>query len=147
MDGIILSQPTIVSLGLQGDFTPREVELAVSEKDREIAALKLELDKQKKAGIEAFLSNAVKVGKIKEEEKAHFLKLAEADFDSVKGIINARAEKASTSLAEMVQKSGALVAREGWTYLQWMKEDPKGLQALKAENPKEFERLQSTLKK
>jgi HK97 family phage prohead protease len=146
MDGIVLPQAAMQSLGLQSGATPREAELAVFEKDREISALKSEIDKQKKAGINLFLDNAVKVGKITEQEKTHFLKLAESDFDSVKTIIDGRAEKASASLSEIVQKSGALAAREGWTYLQWMKEDPKGLAQLKAQSPKEFERLQQTLK-
>jgi HK97 family phage prohead protease len=144
---IVLSQATIKSLNLQGEFTSREVELAVSEKDSEISRLKLELDKQRKAGIESFLSGAAKAGKITEAEKAHFLKLAETDFDSVKALVEARAEKATASLAAMTTNHSATTGREGWDYLKWMKDDPKGLSALKAENPKEFERLQATLKK
>ena len=142
-----LSQKTIESLSLGADYTPKDVELAVAEKDREIATLKADLASQKNTQITEYLCNAVKVGKITEAEKASYLKLAETDFDSVKAIIDAKEEKASASLKDMETKSTLAAGREGWDYLKWMKEDSAGLQKLRLENPKEFKRLQETIKK
>jgi HK97 family phage prohead protease len=147
MTEIKLSAKTIESLDLGSDYTGKDVDLAVAEKDKEIADLKLKLDNQNKERVEDYLNGAVKAGKINETEKLSFVKLAANDFDSVKAIIDAKGEQASTSLKEMEAKSNLSAGRETWDYLKWMKDDPKGLQALKNENPKEFERLQATIKK
>ena len=146
---IKLSQKTIESLNLTADYTPKDVELAVAEKDKRIVELEADLKKEKGSVIEEYLSGAVKAGKIQESEKANYLTLAQKDFASVKAIIDGKPEAASASLKDMEQNltSTPAAGREGWDYLKWMKEDPKGLQKLKAENPKEFERLQATIQK
>ena len=142
-----LSQSTIESLELQTDeVNAKSVELAVAEKDRKIAQLTADLKTQKDAQITDFLSNAVKVGKITEAEKVQFEKLAASNFESVKAIIDAKPETATETLADKVQKSNLTAGREGWTYMDWMKKDQKGLEKLKHESPKEFEELKKTLK-
>lgn len=143
-----LSQKTVESLSLDADHTPKDVELAVAEKDKAIERLTAEVNTLKKTQQDEFLTNAVKAGKITEAEKLTFVKLCEKGcFDDVKSIIEAKPEVASETLADKVQKSTLSVGRESWDYLKWMKEDPKGLGNLKLENPKEFERLQLTIKK
>jgi HK97 family phage prohead protease len=141
-----LPHTTLVSLGITGEVTPRSVELAVAEKDRRISELEAEIKKKNDEAIDAFLSAAVKSGKIKEAEKPVFLKLAATDFESVKFLIDAKPEQASASLADMTKKTTLAAGREDWNYIKWMKEDPEGLKKLKADNPKEFERLQTTFK-
>jgi HK97 family phage prohead protease len=141
MEKFELSQTTLVSLGIAGELTPGGVELAVAEKDRRIAELEAEVQKQKDEAVEAYLAAAVKAGKIKETDKPSFLKLAKTDFESIKAIIDAKAEQASASLADMTQKTKLAAGREDWNYIKWMKEDPEGLKKLKADNPKEFEKL------
>lgn len=141
-----LPHGTLVSLGITGEVTPRSVELAVVEKDRRITELEAEVQKQHDEAVEAYLSAAVKSGKIKEAEKPSFLKLAKADLESVKSLIDAKAEQASASLADIAKKTTLAAGREDWNYIKWMKEDPDGLKKLKADNPKEFERLQATFK-
>jgi len=143
-----LSEKTVESLKLSTDFTPKDVEKAVAEKDKEIETLKANLKAIEKQTQTDFLANAVKAGKISEAERLSFEKMAEKGvFDEVKAIINAKAEKPSASLADMVQHSSMTAGRETWDYLKWMKEDPEGLKKIKAENPKEFERLQLTIAK
>ncbi len=143
---IKLSQKTIEALNLAPDYTAKDIELAVAEKDREIATLKAEKQTMEQNQQSEFLENAVKVGKITEAEKLSFAKLCEKGcFDEVKAIVNSRHEQASETLADKVVKSTHTAGRESWDYLKWMKEDPKGLAKIKAENPKEFERLQATI--
>jgi HK97 family phage prohead protease len=146
MEKFELPHSALVSLGITGELTPKGVELAVAEKDRRITELEAEVQKQKDEAVEAYLAAAVKAGKIKETDKPSFLKLAKTDLESVKAIIDAKPEHASASLAEMTQKTTLAAGREDWNYLRWMKEDPEGLKKLKADNPKEFERLQATMK-
>jgi HK97 family phage prohead protease len=143
-----LSHRTAESLKLDADYTPKDVELAVAEKDREIETLNAKLKAVEKQAQTDYLNNAVKAGKISETERLSFEKMAEKGcFDDVKAMIDAKAESATATLADKVQKSNLTAGRETWDYLKWMKEDPKGLAKIKTENPKEFERLQLTIKK
>lgn len=124
-----------------------ELQNQLRERDAQIATLTAEIAGMKKSNVDSFLSASVKDGKISEAEKEGFAKLCEKDFDSVKSIIDARAPKASASLKEMsVTHTPVSSERDNWTYLEWMKKDPKGLQKMKTENPSEFARLQETLK-
>lgn len=143
-----LSHKTVESLKLDADYTPKDVELAVAEKDREIEKLKADLKAVEKQAQTDYLNNAVKAGKISETERLSFEKMAEKGcFDDVKAMIDAKAESATETLADKVQKTNLSAGRETWDYLKWMKEDPKGLAKIRQENPKEFERLQLTIKK
>ena len=142
-----LSQKTVESLNLMADYTPKDVELAVMEKDREIETLHAKLKAVEKQAQTDYLTNAVKAGKISETERLAYEKMADKGcFDDVKSMIDAKPERASETLADKVQKSNLMAGRETWDYLKWMKEDPRGLTGIKTENPKEFERLQSTFK-
>lgn len=142
-----LSQKTIESLNLDADYTPKDVELAIAEKDKEIATLKAEKHTVEQNQQSEYLNNAVKAGKITEAEKLAFEKLCDKGcFSEVKTIVDSKPETASETLADKVRKSNQSAGRESWDYLKWMKDDPKGLLKLKQENPKEFERLQATIK-
>ena len=143
-----LSQKTKDSLQLSGEFTPKEVELAVAEKDKKITDLESQVLTLKEGQYSEYLENAEKAGKINATEKAEYLTLSKnGGFESVKKIVDARKETASASLVDQISKTDLSAGRENWDYMKWMKEDPSGLLKLKAENPKEFERLQLTLKK
>ena len=150
MEGVVfkLSQKTVESLKLDAEYTPKNVELAVAEKDKEIEQLKADLKANQKQAQTDYLNAAVKAGKISETERLSFEKMAEKGvFEDAKAMIDAKAESPTATLSDMVQKTSQTAGRETWDYLKWMKEDPKGLAKLKAENPKEFERLQETLNK
>lgn len=143
-----LSQKTIETLNLTGEITPKDVELAVAEKDKEIATLKAEKKTMEQNQQTDYLNNAVKAGKITEAEKLSYAKLCEKGcFDEVKAIVESKPETASATLADKVVKSNLTAGNEAWDYLKWMKEDPKGLAKIKSESPKEFERLQATIQK
>jgi hypothetical protein len=143
-----LSRKTVESLNLDADYTSKDVELSVAEKDNEIKKLKADLKAIEKQAQTDYLKNAVKAGKISAEECLSFEKMAEKGcFDDVKAMIDAKAESATETLADKVSKTNLTAGRETWDYLKWMKEDPKGLEKIRRENPKEFERLQLTIKK
>ncbi len=123
-----------------------ELQQANAAKDKEIAELKATIAEKEKAATTAFLDAAVQSGKIAENEKPYFEKLAAADFESVKSVIESREAKPSTSLKDLqAQTSNAPSGRENWTYLEWMKKDSAGLKKMKIENPTEFERLKGTI--
>ena len=128
----------------------QELQRQLTEKENENVALKAKVTAAEKAEVTAFLLAAKAEGKITDKEVESLTNLAQKDLEGVKALVNAREGKATTTLSQQVQapgtSSGSTPGRESWTYLQWMKEDPKGLQKLKIENPTEFARLQQTLK-
>jgi HK97 family phage prohead protease len=132
---------------IQMDEKSKELETELAAKNARIAELEAEIAEGKQKATAAYLDASEASGKINRDEKAHFAKLAAVDFDAVKSIIDAREVKASASLSAMAEaaRATATPGRESWNYLQWMKEDPKGLKRMKLENPGEFERLQGTL--
>lgn len=147
MQQITLSQQTVESLALPNDYTPKDVELAVAEKDKTIATLNAQIAAAGTKERTDYLNQAEKDGKITAAEKTEFLKLADnGGFDSVKAIVDSRPANASASLADQVTKSDLSAGRESWTYKDWSKNDPKGLLKLKHDNPAQFEKLQQTLK-
>jgi HK97 family phage prohead protease len=128
-----LSVATTIALGLTDDFTTKDVELAVAEKDKKIAELQAKIDLQHKEAVKEYLLAAVKACKISDKEIEHFTKLAAADFDSVKSIIDAKAETATASLAAMTQQRGGGSSLESKT---WDELDKSGkLAQLKAKSP------------
>lgn len=147
MQQITLSQKTVESLALPNDYTPKDVELAVAEKDKTIATLNAQIAAAGTKERTDYLNQAEKDGKITAAEKTEFLKLADnGGFDSVKAIVDSRPANASASLADQVTKSDLSAGRESWTYKDWSKNDPKGLLKLKHDNPAQFEKLQQSLK-
>lgn len=148
MQQITLSQNTVESLALSADYTAKDVELAVAEKDKTIATLNAKITAAETKERTDYLDQAEKDGKITPAEKTEFLKLAEnGGYNSVKAIVDSRPANASASLADQVTKSDLTAGRESWTYTDWSKNDPKGLLKLKHENPAQFEKLQQSLKK
>lgn len=122
------------------------LEAQLSEKDKKITELEAKIAEKEKQAVESFLDAAVSEGKIAKDEKENFAKLAVSDFETVKSLVESRQGKPSVSLAQMVNaKQSVEGERANWTYMEWMKKDSEGLARLKAENPKEFERLQQTL--
>jgi hypothetical protein len=146
-DTIVLTAATRQSLSLSANYTAKQIELAVAEKDDKIDELNKKIDKLETAHVESYLSQAVKDGKITEKEKADYVKLSQGDnFENVKSIIDAKQTEGSLSLKDLADKSKTILTagdRAGWNFLKWAKEDHKGLERLKHENPTEYERLKT----
>lgn len=130
---------------MEKEQTPKvaELEATITEKDKRIAELEAAAAESKQKELDAYLTAKVEAGIITESEKQHFAKLAKKDFDSVKAILDARPAQKQTSLSAMVHTDTKTADRTSWSYLEWAKKDPKGLQKMRTEDPKEFERLQA----
>ena len=104
------------------------------------------LAEQKKLKAEALVDLAVKDGRITADKKEAFVKMALSDYETVKTTLEAIPTKESLSTKVKHSSSNAPEGREGWTYLKWAKEDPKGLQKMKDEDPEAFEELKKHIK-
>lgn len=143
---ILLSGSTVTSLGLKPNYDERDIDLAVAEKDNKIKELEDKLKKEQEAKSDAFLSAAVESGKINAKQKETLTKLAkDKGFDAVKEFIETMDEKPQVSLKDLEQKQKLAAERAGWSFLDWMKKDQKGLEDMRLNNKAEYERLKAGL--
>lgn len=144
---INLSAATCKTLKLSGDYTERDIELAVQEQVDTIELQAKEIKTLKEAEIDTYLAQAVKDGKIDQDEVADQRELALLNFDKVKGLIDKKPAQGSASLSDMTKRTNlANGDRAGWTWMDWSKKDAKGLEQLRHGNPTEFERLKTEYK-
>lgn len=146
-----------LKLGLAENADPQACVDAIQLKDDQIAPLKTE-NATLKAKVQGFeraaaearkqevtklLDAAVRTGRIDAQARPQFERLFEADHESAKAALAALPERTPLKAAHTGAPHGA---RHGWTYLDWMKQDPEGLRKMKADDPEGFKTLQQTLK-
>lgn len=147
------------SLKLAENATEVEAVNAINSKEAELAALKIEnaAFKAEKAAAEVAKKEALKTKatalgekafadkKIAEEEKAPLIENAsssEAAYSLVENMLN---KISTTKVAEKVLPENAMKVldekRASWSWTDWSKNDPKGLDKMQNESPALFELL------
>lgn len=91
--------------------------------------------------VDALVSSAVAAGKITADKSDHFKKLATADYDATKAIIDGMAKPAKPTEYLNTQKPAGTAGRDDWTFDRWRKEDPAGLLALKTQDVEKYNAL------
>ncbi|MFJ1492567.1 hypothetical protein, partial [Capnocytophaga canis] len=105
-----------------------------------------ELNAFKKAQIEAVLEAAIKEKKIAETQKEVYQKIAETSGIEALNVVLANAgskepaKPQAPSITDLIQKKQN-TANASWTFDEWQKNDPKGLEKMSVENPEEFKKL------
>lgn len=128
----------------------KQITAISTEKETELSTLKAELkainEANLKANAEAIVRNAIEAKKILPSQKEAYLKLAMADFNTTKDLLNSIEpyKSISSQLSAQAQTSQA-DARKDWTFEDWQKKDSKGLATLKAENLTAYNELLKTL--
>jgi len=105
-------------------------------------ALKARISAEAKALVEG----AITEGRLTADKKDSFIKLAESDFAQAKDLISAMPPKTTLSSQVNNKEKKSDEDRQGWDYMKWAKEDPKGLTKLSAEKPEEFKTLKEAYK-
>lgn len=137
------------ALGLSDDVSEADLQKAIetnAKAAKELVTLKTQMETQRKAKAVSLCDEAVKDGRMQEAAKEGFLKLADADFDAFENTLKGLTKPVSLV---GVTKKGKLEAgteaagRKEWTFSDWQKKDPKGLDKLMSDNPEEFQKLYS----
>lgn len=118
-------------------------------KDLNDANAKLEALKSKALEDKAtsLVENALNAKKIGASEKEAYIKLAKADYDSTKAILDAK--QGHVSLSAFAANGAAASDPEkykGWDFQKYQKEDPIELSRIRTEEPEKFKELLKTLK-
>ena len=131
----------IAALKLPADATDEQIEAAViasTNAAAQVEALTNVQKEQNKATIEALIDQAIIDKKITADLKPNYVKLAEADFEGTKTIIEAmqKVEKPSE------QFTSKTAEREKWTMEDWMEKDAPGLTEMMTKEPEKFKALE-----
>ncbi|MFD2566085.1 ATP-dependent Clp protease proteolytic subunit [Pseudotenacibaculum haliotis] len=115
---------------------------ALKHRDSEKAAKEKKASEQKTAATE-LVEAAIKDKKIKADQKEQYQKLAEADYDSTKSVLEAM--KSIPKLTdELDPKNNNVDAnKEKWTLEDWIEKDPKGYNKMLAEGDERLEVLEN----
>lgn len=148
----------IVALSLAADSTDEQVLQAVkdsaannkvleakkTELEGVITELSTKVDAAKTSQITSLVENAIAAGKLSAGEKDTYVKLASADFDSVKTLIDAKKPHKELITQLSVDGDGKdKDPRKDWTFDDWSKKDSKGLLKMKNENAEKYKKLYS----
>lgn len=131
-------------LKLSADATDAEIETALETLEAKASrteTLEANAKAQKEALAEALVSGAILSKKITADQKDNYMKLANADFDGTKAIIDGMqgVVKASTELE--AHANGA--SRENWTLEDYQTKDPNALLELMQKDPEKFKKLEA----
>ena len=113
----------------------KEVKQAAKKSAQLEATIKAQAEAEKKAKIKALLDTAEKQHKINAQMRANYEKLAEADFDQVKAIIEALPVM-ETAPSAGVNNGQAGEARANWTYADYAEKDPEAFEQLPEDKQK-----------
>jgi len=88
---------------------------------------------------------SIKEGRITADRKESFTKLAITDYKQAKDLLESMpAKETFSSKTKTGDKTPA--GREDWNYMKWLKEDPKGLQAMEVNDHDAFAKLKAEYK-
>ncbi|AQY22982.1 head maturation protease, ClpP-related [Riemerella anatipestifer] len=106
---------------------------------------KADMENQLKAYEENRIEALLEGVNASEEQKAIYRKVgATSGLDALEAILKDVTKPVAPNLSELVQNGSSgttLTGREQWTFEQWQKEDPRGLEKLSQEDPKKFDTL------
>ncbi|MEI6062050.1 MAG: HK97 family phage prohead protease [Bacteroidota bacterium] len=149
MDKITLSVEAAKALGVSKDPEISELNASIMELSAKNAILQTakekaeqELSDHRTSQANELVELAVKEGRITADKKESFVKLATSDFKMAKDMLDSMPGKETFS-DKTGRKSAQAQDRQGWNYLRWLKEDPKGLSAMQTNDPDGFAQLKA----
>ncbi|OWP87864.1 hypothetical protein BWK60_01545 [Flavobacterium covae] len=100
-----------------------------------------ELAQYKKNQLTAYLDRTEAKGVFKKEDRPLYESIGEkAGIDALAKLIEGIKPQAP-NISALITNADAFEGSENWTFDQWQKEDPKGLEAMASANPEKFQKL------
>lgn len=147
MDKILLTADAYTKLGLTGGADGAAISAAIVALHTKAEGSENELNTLKQTRATDLVTLAITEGRITAESKDDFTKMAVNDYSHAKNILNGLPTKASLAHSAEVSQGGLMAGipadRASWSYLRWLKEDPKGAAKLRVEHPETFAKLKA----
>lgn len=140
---IVLSAGAATALGITVEHDNMEaINAAVVKLEARAVKAEADLTAFRTERATALVDLAIKEGRIDATRKESFVALAIQDHKQASDILAAMPAKQELGPQT---RTGASVPgdRADWTFMDWMKKDPKGLEALQAKDPAAYEALRS----
>lgn len=136
----------LATLGLPADATDEQMEAKakeIAEKATTADAAKNEATALKEATAKAMVQTAIDEKRIPADAKAHYEKLAAADYDATKQILASMSVpvKGSDFIDPKASNQGNQDARASWKFEDFAEKDPDALKAMMVKEPEKFEAL------
>jgi ATP-dependent Clp endopeptidase proteolytic subunit ClpP len=138
-----MKKEILEKLGLAENATTEDVENAVEKALTNLDLANASMAQAVETQAEELVNKSVESGKIKAEDSGKWLNSLKANFKETAELLNSIAEPVkptspvgAVSIAQMLQNSNKTVQNEdrsNWWYLDWIKNDSKGFQALPPE--------------
>jgi hypothetical protein len=129
-----------------------------------VETLQKELDEQKKLNAKNLVKMHKIRGAVQDAEEEHLTKLAESDYGTVEKMLDARTVEVpkkeepaeeTKRLAEEVKsftqnaetEKNSASNRADWSYYDYFRKDPDALEAMRKNNPKEYEKIELAFQK
>ena len=155
-----------LSLGLKKDATQEEIDAKIADlqenqkevepteelptDSEEVKKLKAQLKQQQDDKVTALIGDAITDGKITGEEKDQYTSLATSDYDNTKLILDKMSKqgKPSDIIGDPAKEKGDEIPADSstWNYMDWSKNDAKGLAKMRVDNPEQYEELVNAYK-
>ena len=109
----------------------------------QVEQMQNELSEVHKAKAVSLIENAVSEGKISESAKAVWTSKAIENIDNTVELLNSIKGAKAPIVVENKAKGSSVetVENANWTFEQWSKNDPKGLDAMRVENKTKYDKL------
>lgn len=135
----------ISRLKLSADATDAEIEVALTTLETKASktdTLEASAKANQEARATALVDQAILDKKITADLKDNYLKLANADFDGTKTVLNAM--QRVTKISEEIEGTGAsAISREKWTLEDFQNNDPEALMEMMSKEPERFKKLEA----
>ena len=134
----------ISRLKLSADATDAQIEAALTAleaKAGKTETLEADLKLNLEANVKALVDKAVLDKKFTADLAPHYSKLATADFEGTKTIIDAM--QGVTKISAELQEGVAAAGREKWTMEDYQSKDPEALMELMTKDPEKFKQLEA----
>lgn len=132
--------------GLKNDLAAKDTtianlksQLSGALKKDDADALKNKVKELETFKAEQLVNKAIEMGKIDASKKEDMVNTAKADLEGFENLLSGIPAKSQNITSQL--KPGQGESRKDWTFDDWQKKDPKGLENLQKESPEEFERL------
>lgn len=145
-----LTPKSYAALGLSEGASESEINAAIERLEERTNTAEQSAKAAQTAKVSALISEAISKQKITAAQKEKFEKLANADFDLAKETLDAMPEKANIIDGLKPENKGGfnspVVAKEGWSFSDYVKKDPAALNAMKVDAPEEYQKLYNNRK-